>query len=58
MEMSAALKKVLQRQCGENTLGMLYIGQKVSEKKRCGENSSGFTDKQSSQGGAFSENCF
>ena len=46
MEMSGALTKVLPRQCGVNTRGMLYIGKKGSEMKRwqaVGENSSGFT---------------
>ena len=54
MEMSGALTKVLPRQCGGNTWGLLlYIGKKGSEiVKR--KQAVGFTYEQSLQGGAFS----
>ena len=45
-----ALTKVLPRQSGGNTQGLLYIGKKGCEMKRqqaVGENSSGFTNEQS-----------
>ena len=54
MEMSGAFTKFLSRQCGGNTWGLLYISKKGREIKRyhaAGENSSGFTNKQSLQGG-------
>ena len=35
VEMSMALTKVLPRQCGENTRGLLYIGKKGCDMKRC-----------------------
>ena len=57
VEMSGALTKVLPRQCGENTQGLLYIDKKGSEMKNSrlrGENGSGFTNEQSPQGWAFS----
>ena len=58
MEMSGTLTKDLPWHCGGNTRGLLYIGKKYREMKKimlaAGENSSGFTNKQSSQGGAFS----
>ena len=34
VEMSRALTKMLPRQCGGNTQGLLYIGKKGSEMKR------------------------
>ena len=52
--MSGALTKILPRQCGGNTRGLLYIGKKGSEMKRqqaAGEKSGGFTNEQFPQGG-------
>ena len=37
MELSRALTKVLPRQCGENTQGLLYIGKKGREMRGGGE---------------------
>ena len=60
MEMCGALTKVLPRQCGGNTRGLLYIDKKGSEMKNSrlrGKTvhiSSGFTNEQSPQGRAFS----
>ena len=48
VEVSGALIKVLSRQCGGNTGGLLYIDNKGREMKRqqaAGENTSGFTNK-------------
>ena len=54
VEVSGALTKVLPWQCRGNTQGLLYIGKKGHEMK-AGENSSGFTNEQSPQGGAFTK---
>ena len=54
MEMSGALTNVLPWQCRGYTRGLLYIGKKGREMNRyqaAGENSSGFTNEQSPQGG-------
>ena len=58
VKMSGALTKVLPWQCRGNTRGLLYRQRRVpSEMKRyqaVGENSIGFTNKPSPQGGTYS----
>ena len=51
MEMRGALTRVLPGHCGGNTRALIAL---YRQKGPAGENSCGFTNEQSRQGGAFS----
>ena len=60
VKLGGALAKVLPRQCGGNTRGLLHIikeGREMQNSRLRGKNS-GFTNEQSPQDGAFSGDCW